>query len=156
MSEIYNDPNWNREASRLAEKLDHNDVFGHYGAYESMQRDLAQLHHDPHAQHQFVNMVNRMDHKGYGADLNVFRGPDGRETWQIMPYNYQDGYPGPRPMPLPPEMPVPVPMPMPMPIPGRPNPGEILIDGVAAGAGAVIGSTIMRNILHGGDNHHRR
>ncbi len=135
MSELYNDPRWNHEAREVAEKLDRNDV---YGAQESMRRDLWQLQSDPYAQHDFINMVNRFDQKGLGADINVYPGPNGQEQWQISPPNYGGGQYYPAPLP-PPETVIPV----------QPSPGDALVNGLATGAGLGIGMGIMQNIFRG-------
>jgi hypothetical protein len=163
MSDLYQDHNWNREARNVSERLDRNDV---YGAQEAMRQDLYQLQNDPRAQHDFINMVNRYDRKGVGADLNIYRGPNGMEQWQITPPNYGNGrnpYPGdgrypypqpiPMPMPMPPEIPVPVPVPVPVP---RRDPGEVIVDGIATGAGIAIGAKIMGEIFGHGHDRHRR
>lgn len=155
MSELNHDPRWNQEACRVASELDRNDT---YRAQDHLRQDLYQLQNDPRAQHEFLNMVNRYDRKGMGADLNIYRDQYGREQWQISSPYGGDGryYPQPMPMPMPvPEVPVPVPVPVPY--PNRPvNPGEAIIDGIATGVGVGLGREIIRDIFRGGDNHHRR
>ena len=150
MSDLYYDNSWNCEASRVSQKLDHNDV---NGAHESMRRDIYQLQNDPRAQQEFIDMVNRYDQKGVGADLNVFRDNYGREQWQISAPNYGDGRnPYPQQYPYPQGQPPEYPRPRPYPVPVRPDPGTAIIDGVAAGAGIAIGSAILGGIFNG----HRR
>ncbi len=145
MSDLRDDPSWNREARNVARELDRNDL---REAQEMMRRDLWQLQNDPRAQHQFINMVNQMDHKGIGADLMITRAPNGQEQWQIVPpnYGYERNYP----------VPVPPPQPMPPEVvvvePRRPSTGERFVDGLATGAGVGIGLGVMDRILGG----HRR
>lgn len=152
MSELHEDPAWQDAARRVGRELDRNDV---RGAQELMRKDLWQLQNDPHAQHEFINMVNRYDQKGVGADLMISRGPNGQEMWQIMPanYGYNDGrYPV--PVPPPERMPMPAPPPDVVVVqPQRPSAGDRFVDGLATGAGVGIGIGIMGRIFDGG---HRR
>ena len=148
MSNLENDPSWRDAARNVARELDRNHP---EQAQELMRRDLWQLQNDPRAQHEFINMVNRMDHKGHGLDLHISRGPNGQETWQIAPpnYGYNDG-----------RYPVPVPPPQGRPDvvivqPERPSPGERFVDGVVQGVGMGVGIRIIDEIT-GGRRHHRR
>lgn len=144
MSDLHQDPQWREAARNVARELDHNDV---RGAQDLMRQDLWQLQNDPRGQHEFINMVSRMDQKGVGADLNIFRGPNGQEQWQIMPANYgsDNRYPVPPPQPLPaPEVVVVEPQ--------RPSPGERIVDGIVTGAGIGIGMGIMGRVF-GGHRH---
>ncbi|MBX9690370.1 MAG: hypothetical protein K2X27_26890 [Candidatus Obscuribacterales bacterium] len=146
MSDLHEDPSWQREAKNVAHKLDHNDL---QGAQESMRRDLWQLQNDPRAQHEFINMVSNFDRKGAGADMLISRAQDGKEFWQILPPNYNDA-----------RYPVPVPPPVPMPAPEvvvvepqRPSAGEKFVEGIVTGAGVGIGLGIMNRVFNGGHRH---
>lgn len=145
MSDLRDDPSWNREARNVANALDHNDL---QQAQEMMRRDLYQLQRDPRAQHEFINMVNNMDHKGIGADMIITRNQNGQEMWQIVPpnYGYERNYPVPPPQQIPPEVIVVQPQ--------RESTGERFVNGLATGAGVGIGLGVMDRILGGG--HHRR
>lgn len=79
-----------REAHEVAEALDR----GNIGCAEQRLRSDLYSMQDPYDQHRFLSMVNQMDHKGYGADLQIQRGPDGREFWNIVPSEYQQQYRG--------------------------------------------------------------
>jgi hypothetical protein len=148
MSDLYDDPSWNREARNVARELDRNDI---HDAQEMMRRDLYQLQNDPRAQHQFINMVNNMDHKGIGADLLISRNQYGQEQWQIAPanYGYNNGYdrnyPVPPPQPMPPEVVVVEPR--------RESTGEKFVDGLATGAGVGIGLGVMDRLIGGRHRH---
>ena len=144
MSDLCDDPAWNREARNVARELDRNDV---REAHEMMRRDLYQLQNDPRAQHEFIKMVSDMERKNFGADLLITTTREGQKQWQILPanYGYERNYP------------VPVPPPQRMPDvvvvePRRPSPGERFVDGLATGAGVGIGIGVMDRILGG----HRR
>lgn len=145
MSDLYDDPAWNREARNVARELDRGDI---RDAQEMMRRDLYQLQNDPRAQHQFINMVNQMDRKGIGADLLVTRNQNGQEQWQITPpnYGYNNGYD--RNYPIPPAQPLPRPDVVVV-EPRRESPGEKFVDGLATGAGVGIGLGVMDRLIGG-------
>ena len=145
MSSLHEDAGWRQAAREVANELDHNNV---QNASDLMRQDLFQLHNDPRAQHEFLAMVDRHDQKGYGADLNITMGMNGREQWNITPANYgrvenyppQGGYRRPDVVVVEPE---------------RPSTGERFVDGLATGAGVGIGLGVINRVL-GGGNHHRR
>ena len=148
MSDLQEDPSWREAARNVARELDRNHVGN---AQDMMRQDLYQLQNDPKAQHDFINMVNRYEHKGIGADFQITRGPQGQEQWQILPPNYgRDGrYPVPVPQPAPPPEVIVV-------QPERPSIGEKVVEGIATGAGIGIGIGVMDKIFNGGHHHRRR
>jgi hypothetical protein len=154
----YNGENTNREAHHVADLLDR----GNAGEAENrLRNDLYSLQNDPRGQHEFLNRVSQMDRKGYGADLQIQRGPDGSEYWNIVPaqYNQQNNYPGdyqrPRPYTPPPNFPPPYyPEPRPSypppPENRRPDPGTAILEGLAIGVGAAV----INRAINGGHNNY--
>ena len=135
MSDIDRDPRWQMEAQRVAGELNRGDM---NDARNMLNRDLMQLQMDPHAQHEFLNMV-KMNERPGGADLQILgRDQYGREQFNITPPYYG---PGPRPY-----YPEPYPQPYPPPVVVRPDPGEVI-------GGAVVGGVIGG--LLGGALRHR-
>ncbi|MBX9772704.1 MAG: hypothetical protein K2X29_15100 [Candidatus Obscuribacterales bacterium] len=148
MSDLQVDPTWREAARNVARELDRN----HMGnAQDMMRQDLYQLQNDPKAQHDFINMVNRYERKGVGADFHISTGPQGQEMWQIVPPNYgrDNRYPVPVPQPAPPPEVVIV-------EPQRPSTGERIIEGIATGVGVGVGIGVMDKIFNGRDHHHHR
>lgn len=153
-----------REAHHVAEMLDRGNV----GAADQMLRnDLYQM--NPREQHFFLQMINSMERKGCGADLQIRMLPDGRETYAIIPpaaaYGYGDRYPGyqdPRYQVQYPyqQMPYERPLNVPQVIvqQQRPDPGAALVEGLAVGVGVGLGSALINRALGGNRNYyeHRR
>jgi hypothetical protein len=145
-----------REAHHVAEMLDR----GNIGVADQMLRnDLYQM--NPRDQHFFLQMINSMERKGFGADLQVIMLPDGRETYSIVPppaaygYGDRDRYPCPDRQyqvqyPYQ-QMPYERPMNMPQVIvePQRPDPGAALVEGLAIGVGAGLGSALINRAFGG-------
>ncbi len=135
MSDLHDDYEWNNAAKHVAERLDRNDV---REAEHALRADLYQLQNDPHAQHEFLRMVDNYDHKGMGADLVISHLPNGQESWQIARPNYGSVIPY-REAPRPDVVVV---------QPQQPSAGDRFVDGLATGAGVGIGIGIMGKIFH--------
>ncbi|MBX9721582.1 MAG: hypothetical protein K2X81_09325 [Candidatus Obscuribacterales bacterium] len=138
MSDLHADPAWNEAAKSVARELDRHDI---REAEHLLRSDLYQLQNDPHAQREFLRMVDDHDHKGMGADLVISRLPNGQETWQISEPRYGSVMPY-RGAPIPVQPDVVIVQ------PERPSVGERVLDGVATGAGVGLGLGIMGKIFH--------
>jgi hypothetical protein len=168
-----NEQNWNREAHYVADMLDRGNP---NEAANRLRDDLFRLQEHPREQQEFLTRVSQYDHKGQGADLQLYRGQEGSLQYNVIPprygydqrqpYNYDNRYDNPqgyRPDYYPQQNDYRY-QPQPYPYQVRPyygqsncygydrDPGAALVDGLATGAGLVIGSALMGRAFGGG--HH--
>ncbi|MBX9687421.1 MAG: hypothetical protein K2X27_12010 [Candidatus Obscuribacterales bacterium] len=161
-----------REAHHVAEFLDRGDT---QRAEQMLRNDLYRLADDPRAQHSFLNMVQQMERENCGADLQIQRGPNGQEFWNITPPVYDSRRPYPQDLPCPQPMPYPEarpypsetmpypgrnpypsePLPYPARYPSRPSAGEQILEGVALGVGVAVGAELINRALGGNRHEHR-
>ncbi|MBX9724754.1 MAG: hypothetical protein K2X81_25335, partial [Candidatus Obscuribacterales bacterium] len=145
-----------REAQHIARELDNGDV---REASHHLREDLYQMQNNPRAQRELLQMVDRFENKGQGADLQIQYGYEGRVSWNItspypqpyeqapQPYYPQQAQPQPQPYYRQPDVVV---------VPQRPDPGDQLLNGLGLGIGVGVGAAITRGIFGGGHERYLR